>query len=201
MSRSADASALAKELGGFGTRGSVTEEADLRSLVDTTLERFGRVDAVINSTGDPATGDLLNLSDDEWHAGLDLVFMNVVRMARLVTPVMLRQEGGAIVNLSTCFAYEPSLQFPVSSAFRAALGGFTKLYADRYAEAGIRMNSILPGFIDSYEVDDATRQSIPMQRPGTVGEIAKTVAFLVSPEARYMTGQNLRIDGGLTRSI
>jgi NAD(P)-dependent dehydrogenase (short-subunit alcohol dehydrogenase family) len=201
MSRSAEASELAKELDGLGTRGSVTEESDLRSLVDATLQRFARIDAVVNSTGDPASGDLLGLTDDEWHEGLDLVFMNVVRMARLVTPVMLRQGGGAIVNFSTCFAYEPSPRFPISSSFRAALGGFTKLYADRYAEAGIRMNNILPGFIDSYEVDDGTRRSIPMQRAGTVGEIAKTVAFLVSPEARYITGQNLRVDGGLTRSI
>ena len=200
MSRSKDAETLAGELDGLGMRGSVTGEKDLKTLVDATLERYGRIDAVINSTGDAASGELLEVADEDWHAGVDLLLLNVVRMARLVTPVMLRGKGGAIVNISTCYAVEPSAKFPISSVIRAALGGFTKLYADRYAANGIRMNSILPGFIDSYEVDDATVASIPIKRPGTVQEIAKTAAFLVSREASYITGQSLRVDGGLTRS-
>ena len=201
MSRSSAAEELASSLGGFGMRGSVTKEEDLRALVDAVLERHGRIDAVVNSTGDPASGELLEITDEDWYAGLDLVLMNVVRMARLVTPTMRERKDGVLVNISTCFAYEPSSRFPLSSIFRAGLGGFAKLFADRYAADGIRMNNILPGFIDSYEVDESTRRAIPMGRPGTVDEVAKTVAFLVSPEARYITGQNLRIDGGLTRSI
>ena len=127
--------------------------------------------------------------------------LNVVRIARLVTPAMLRQGGGAIINVSTFSAFEPSPTFPLSSSLRAALAGFTKLYADRYAADGIRMNNILPGYIESFEIDDETRESIPMQRRGTVEEIAKSVAFLVSDDASYITGQNLRVDGGLTRSV
>jgi NAD(P)-dependent dehydrogenase (short-subunit alcohol dehydrogenase family) len=84
---------------------------------------------------------------------------------------------------------------------RAALAGFTKLYADRYAAEGVRMNNILPGFIESFEIDDETRRSIPMQRRGSVAEIAKTVAFLLSDDSGYVTGQNVRVDGGLTRSV
>jgi NAD(P)-dependent dehydrogenase (short-subunit alcohol dehydrogenase family) len=201
MSRSEEATDLARAVGGVGLMGSVTQEADLRTLVDKTLEAYGRIDAVVNSTGHPPTGDILDITDEEWHAGVDLVLLNVVRMARLVTPVMLRQGGGAMVNISTFSAFEPSATFPVSSCLRSALAGFTKLYTDRYAAEGIRMNNVLPGFVESFEVDEKTRASIPMQRPARMEEIAKTVAFLVSADASYITGENLRVDGGLTRSV
>jgi NAD(P)-dependent dehydrogenase (short-subunit alcohol dehydrogenase family) len=201
MSPSGKAANLAKDLGGLGLTGSVTEERDLKSLVGETLERYGRIDGVINSTGHPASGEILELTDEQWHEALDLVVLNVVRMARLVTPAMLRQGGGAIVNLSTFSAFEPSPLFPLSSSLRAALAGFAKLYADRYAAEGVRMNNILPGFIESFEIDEERRRSIPMRRQGSVAEIAKTAAFLISEDSGYLTGQNIRVDGGLTRSV
>ena len=201
MSPSGKAGALAGELGGFGLAGSVTESADLESLVVETLDRYGRVDGVVNSTGHPPSGDILDLTDNEWHGALDLVVLNVVRIARLVTPAMIRRGGGAIVNISTFSAFEPSPTFPLSSSLRAALAGFTKLYSDRYAAEGVRMNNILPGYIESFEIDDETRRSIPMQRQGSVAEIAKTAAFLLSDDSGYITGQNIRVDGGITRSV
>jgi len=201
MSPSGKAGALAGELGGFGLAGSVTKSADLESLVVETLDRYGRIDGVVNSTGHPPSGDILDLTDNEWHGALDLVVLNVVRIARLVTPAMIRQGGGAIVNISTFSAFEPSPTFPLSSSLRAALAGFTKLYSDRYAAEGVRMNNILPGYIESFEIDDETRRSIPMQRQGSVAEIAKTAAFLLSDDSGYITGQNIRVDGGITRSV
>lgn len=201
MSRSDGATALAKELGGVGVVGSVTEVSDLQRLVALTLEKHGRVDAVVNNTGAAPKGPLLEIDDDDWHAGLDLLVLNVARMARLVTPVMAKQGGGALVNISTLGAEEPDDRFPVSSTLRAALSAYTKLYADRYATAGIRMNNILPGFVDSYEVDEETRLEIPMQRTGTVTELAKTAAFLLSSDSGFITGQNIRVDGGLGRSL
>jgi NAD(P)-dependent dehydrogenase (short-subunit alcohol dehydrogenase family) len=201
MSPSGKAEALAKELGGLGLTGSVTEEYDLEALVSETLDRYGRIDGVVNSTGHPASGEILNLTDDQWHYALDLVVLNVVRIARLVTPAMLRQGGGAIVNVSTFSAFEPSSTFPLSSSLRAALAGFTKLYADRYAAGGVRMNNVLPGYIESFEIDEETQESIPMRRRGSVAEIAKTASFLISEDSSYITGQNIRVDGGLTRSV
>lgn len=202
MSRSGAATDLAEELGGIGFEGSVTEVDDLRALVDGTIDAYGRVDAVVNGTGHPPTGEeILEISDEDWHAGLDMVVLNVVRMARLVTPVMRRQGGGALVNVSTFSTFEPSAAFPVSSTLRSALAGFTKLYTDRYAAEGIRMNNVLPGYMDNNEVEEDVLAAIPMRRPGAVEEIAKTAAFLVSPDASYITGQNIRVDGGLTRSL
>lgn len=201
MSNSGGAVALAEELGGIGMTGSVTELDDLKKLVDATMEKYGRIDAVVNNTGHPPKGDILAISDDDWHLGLELLILHVARMARLVTPIFEQQGGGAIVNISTFSAFEPDPAFPVSSSLRAGLAGYTKLYADRYAEAGIRMNNVLPGFMDNYPESAEIVEKIPMKRYAKVEEVAKTVRFLLSEEAGYITGQNIHVDGGITRSI
>ncbi len=201
MARSAEIHTLAGELGGLGYVGSVDQQGDLAGVVQQTLDAYGRIDAVVNNTGHPGTGELLTLSDAEWHGALDLLVLNVVRMARLVTPVMERQGGGAMVNISSFGAVEPGAAYPLSSALRAALSAVTKLYADRYARANVRMNNVLPGFVDSHAATQQTLETIPMGRQATVTEVAKTVAFLLSEDANYITGQNVRVDGGLTRSL
>jgi NAD(P)-dependent dehydrogenase (short-subunit alcohol dehydrogenase family) len=201
LSNGGGAKEVANELGGIGLTGSVTEVKDLKTLVAKTVGKYGRIDAVVNNTGHPPKGPLLEISDADWHLGLDITLLNVVRMARLVTPVMLEQGGGSFVNISTFAAFEPSLTFPVSSSLRAALGSFTKLYADLYAPHGIRMNNVLPGYIDSYPESETNLRQIPLGRYGKVEEIASTVRFLVSDEAGYITGQNIRVDGGITRAV
>jgi NAD(P)-dependent dehydrogenase (short-subunit alcohol dehydrogenase family) len=208
MSNSGGAENLAKELNAEGSNsnvigltGSVTETDDLEELVGRTNAEFGRIDAVVNNTGHPPKGDLLEISDEEWRQGLDLVLLNVVRMARLVTPAMQKNGAGVFVNISTFAAFEPDLTFPVSCSLRAALASFAKLYADRYASDGIRMNNILPGYINSYPESDENLAAIPLGRYGHVEEIAQTVRFLISDESAYITGQNIRVDGGITRSV
>jgi NAD(P)-dependent dehydrogenase (short-subunit alcohol dehydrogenase family) len=201
LSSSGGALSLAQELDGLGMTGSVTSPADLAQFVGSTLARYGRIDAVVNNTGHPPKGDLLDIADDDWHSGLDMLVLNVVRMARLVTPVFVGQGGGSVVNISTFAAFEPELGFPVSSSLRAALAGFTKLYADRYAAAGIRMNNVLPGYMDNYPESAANLAKIPMKRYAQVGEVAKTVRFLLSDDAGYITGQNIRVDGGITHAL
>lgn len=193
MSSGGGAEALASELGGIGLRGDVTKTADLKAVVARALEIHGRVDAVVNNTGHPARGALLDLTDQDWHQGLDLLLLGVVHMARLVTPVMERQGGGAIVNISSLAALEPDPRFPISSAIRAGLGAFTKLYSDRYAATGIRMNCVLPGFVDTFPVDDATLARMPIRRPVRVEEVAATVLYLLTPGASAITGQSIRV--------
>jgi NAD(P)-dependent dehydrogenase (short-subunit alcohol dehydrogenase family) len=201
LSPSGGAEKLAAELGGLGVTGSVTEDADLKKLVDAAMSQWGRIDGVVTSTGHPPKGDLLALDDAAWQKGMDLIVLDVVRLARHVTPIMEKQGKGAWVNISTFAAFEPDLVFPISCAMRAGLGAFAKLYADRYAKAGIRMNNLLPGFIDSLPVKEALLPRIPMGRYGKTAEIAKTAAFLLSDDSGYITGQNLRVDGGITRSV
>ena len=201
LSSSGKGEALAKELGGIGVTGSNLEPTDLAQLVDMTLEQYGRIDAVVNSAGHGPKGDVLEISDEDWHLGMDYYLMPAVRMARLVTPHMEQGGGGAIVNISTFAVFEPDPNFPTSAAFRASLAAFTKLFADRYAAKNIRMNNVLPGFIDSLPEKAEWKAKIPMGRYGTADEVAATVAFLLSDGGAYITGQNLRIDGSLTRSV
>jgi NAD(P)-dependent dehydrogenase (short-subunit alcohol dehydrogenase family) len=155
----------------------------------------------VNSAGHGPRAPILELTDDQWHAGLDIYFMNVVRPTRLVAPVMARQKGGAIINISTAWAFEPSSMFPTSAVFRAGLAAYTKVFGDIYAADNVRMNNVLPGWIDSLPATDERRRNVPMQRYGTSEEIAATIAFLASEGAAYITGQNIRVDGGITRSV
>ncbi len=201
MSNGGGAEALAREIGAVAHTGSVTRVEDLQAVVDLCLSRYDRLDGVVNNTGHAAKGALLELSAEDWHAGLDLLLLNVVEMCRIVTPIFEVEGRGSIVNISTFAAYEPDPAFPISSSLRAALGSFTKLYADACAGLGIRMNNVLPGFVDSYPESAESVARIPMGRYGTADEIGAVVAFLLSDEASYITGQNLPVDGGLTRSV
>lgn len=201
LSSSGKGEALAAELGGIGVTGSNQSNDDLKRLIDATMERWGRIDALVNSAGHGPRGPLLEISDEDWHRGIEVYFLNVARAVRLVAPVMVAQKSGSIVNISTAWAFEPSAMFPTSAVARAGLAAYTKIFADQYAADNVRMNNVLPGWIDSLPATEERRRSVPMQRYGSSEEIAATVAFLASPGAGYITGQNIRVDGGLTRSV
>ena len=201
MSSSGKGEALGKELGGLGFTGSNLVPADLEAFVAQALARFGRIDGVVNCTGHGPKGPILSISDEDWHRGMDVYLLNVVRMARLVTPAMQRQGNGSIVNISTFAAFEPDPDFPTSAVFRAGLASFAKLFATKYAAAGVRMNNLLPGFIDSLPEKADRVARIPAGRYARVRELSETVAFLISDASSYITGQNIRVDGGLTMSV
>jgi NAD(P)-dependent dehydrogenase (short-subunit alcohol dehydrogenase family) len=201
LSSSGKGEALALELGGVGVTGSNQSQADLQKLVDAAMAKWGRIDALVNSAGHGPRGPVLEMTDEQWHTGMDIYLMNVIRSVRLVAPIMAAAGGGAIANISTAWAFEPSPMFPTSGVFRAALAAFTKLFADEYAARNVRMNNVAPGWIDSLPATDARRDCVPMGRYGRSQEIAATVAFLVSEGAGYITGQTLRVDGGLMRGV
>jgi NAD(P)-dependent dehydrogenase (short-subunit alcohol dehydrogenase family) len=201
LSSSGKGEALAGELGGIGVTGSNQSNEDLARLVEEVMGRWGRIDVLVNSAGHGPRDEILAITDDQWHAGLDVYLMNVIRPTRLVAPIMAGQKGGAIVNISSAWAFEPAAMFPTSAVFRAGLAAYTKIFADSYAAQNVRMNNVLPGWIDSLPATEERRQGVPMQRYGTSEEIAATIAFLVSEGGGYITGQNIRVDGGLTRGF
>jgi len=201
LSSSGKGEALAAELGGLGMTGSNQSNDDVARIVDATMARWGRIDALVNSAGHGPRGPVLEIPDEDWHRGMDVYLMSAIRPTRLVAPIMARQRTGSIVNISSFAAFEPDAGFPTSAVFRAGLGSFVKLVADRYAADNVRINNVLPGFIDSLPEKDGVAQRVPMKRYGRMAEISELIAFLASDKAGYITGQNIRVDGGITRSV
>ena len=201
LSSSGKGEALAKELGGVGVTGSNQNVADMQKLVDAVMQRFGRIDVLVNGAGHGPKGDLLAISDEDWIKGLEVYFLNVVRATRLVAPLMQKQGGGSIINISSAWAFEPAALFPTSAVARSGLAAYTKLFCDQFGKDNIRMNNVLPGWIDSLPKKDERQAAVPLQRYGKAEEIGATIGFLASPGAAYITGQNIKVDGGLMHHI
>jgi len=201
LSSSGKGEALADELGGFGVTGSNQSLEDVARLVDQTMQRWGRIDALVNSAGHGPRGPVFDLSDDDWQRGMEVYFLSAVRPTRLVAPIMQKQRAGSIINISSFAAFEPDAAFPTSAVFRAGLASFVKLAADKVAADNVRINNVLPGFIDSLPEKEGVAQRVPMKRYGRMEEISELIAFLASDKAGYITGQNIRVDGGITRSV
>ena len=157
LSSSGKGEALAQELGGVGVTGSNQSADDLKRFVDAAMAKWGRIDVLVNSAGHGPRAALLDITDEQWRTGMDVYLMNVIRPTRLVAPIMAAAGGGAIVNISTAWAFEPSPMFPTSAVFRAGLAAFTKLFADSYAAQNVRMNNVLPGWIDSLPATEERR--------------------------------------------
>lgn len=201
MSSSGKGDAIAAEIGGISYTGSNLVPADLEAFVALAIKTWGRIDVLVNSAGHGPRAPILDITDEQWHQGMEVYFLNAVRATRLVTPYMEKQGGGAIINITTFATFEPDPLFPTSGVFRAGLASFTKLFSDKYAAQNIRMNNVLPGFIDSLPETEDRRARIPMGRYGKTEEVSSLISYLASDNAAYITGQNFRIDGGITRSV
>lgn len=201
MSPSENCEKLANELGGIAVRGKAENAADTQALFDATMEKYGRIDSLLIHVGGPPKGDLLDIADEDWIKANEMVLLPVIRMSKLVTPIMKDQGGGAIVNITTFSAFEPSLTFPTSSVYRVGVSSFTKLYSDRYGSNNIRMNCLLPGFTDSLDLPQKFADMSTFKRLASAEEQARAAAFLLSDDSTYITGQSIRSDGGVTRHM
>jgi len=201
MSPSESCESLAAELSGVARRGVAENAEDTQAIFDLAMETYGRIDAVLIHVAGPPKGDLLEISEEEWDKANEMILKPVIRTAKLVTPVMEKQGGGSIVNITTFSAFEPSLTFPTSSVYRVGVSSFTKLFSDRYGSANIRMNCLLPGFTDSLDLPQKFADMSALGRLARAEEQAKAAAFLLTEDSSYITGQSLRVDGGLTRHM
>tara|TARA_B100000686_G_C16562035_1_gene848295 strand:+ start:272 stop:979 length:708 start_codon:yes stop_codon:yes gene_type:complete len=201
LSSSGRGEKLAKSLGGIGFTGSNQYISDIKNITQKVIKRWGRIDVLINSAGHGPRGSILQLKDEDWQVGMETYFLNVVRATKIVTPIMKKQKNGSIINISSFATFEPDPVFPTSSVFRASLSSFTKLFSNEYAKYNIRMNNILPGFINSLPENIKFKKRIPLKRYGKVGEISAVVELLSSEGGSYITGQNIRVDGGITKSV
>lgn len=201
MSPSENCEKLANELDGIAVRGKAESAADTQALFDATMEKYGRIDSLLIHVGGPPKGDLLDIADEDWIKANEMVLLPVIRMSKLVTPIMKDQGGGSIVNITTFSAFEPSLTFPTSSVYRVGVSSFTKLYSDRYGSNNIRMNCLLPGFTDSLDLPQKFADMSTFKRLASAEEQARAAAFLLSDDSTYITGQSIRSDGGVTRHM
>ena len=201
MSPSESCEILAQELSGIAVRGRAENADDTQALFDDTMSAYGRIDSLLIHVGGPPKGDLLDISDEDWVKANEMILMPVIRMSKLVTPVMQKQGGGSIVNITTFSAFEPSLTFPTSSVYRVGVSSFTKLYSDRFGADNIRMNCLLPGFTDSLDLPQKFADMSVFKRLAKAEEQARAAAFLLTEDSSYITGQSIRSDGGVTRSM
>jgi NAD(P)-dependent dehydrogenase (short-subunit alcohol dehydrogenase family) len=216
---------LGQSSGAIGFTGSNLVPSDLKAFIAVVMDAFGRIDGVVNCTGHGSKGELLTISDEDGHLGMDYYLTNVIRSTRLIQPIMAKQGGGSIVNISTFAVVEPDPDFQTSAVFRGGLATYTKLFSTKYATKNIRMNNILPGFIDSLPEKTDNIDQVPVQvpdqiptrastripprtstrtpfgQPAEVNELSNVIRFLISEDSNYITGQNLRVDGSLTHSI
>jgi 3-oxoacyl-[acyl-carrier protein] reductase len=199
--------------------GDVTNPEDIQRLVQTTLDRLGRIDILVCNSGGPPSKPFGEVTDDEWQTYLNLNLLSFIRLARAVIPTMKEQRWGRILNLTSVSVKQPIAGLVLSNVARLGVVGLTKSLANELAPYNILVNNVCPGYVRTDRVIDlaetiAAREKktpeevlrsyetdIPLGRMGTPEEIASVFVFLASERASYITGVSLHVDGGFVRGV
>ncbi len=192
---------------------------DTERVVVETKKKFGTVNILVNNVGGPPAGNILNLTDNDWHRGHELMLMSAVRLTRAVLPMMTEQRWGRIITITSFVAKEPMNELLLSAAIRPGLHAVTKILSNLHARDNITVNAVCPGFVLTKRQEELSAarskerkmsmeeylneqsKNIPSGRFGRPEEIGDVVAFLASERASYINGTNILVDGGLTKSV
>jgi 3-oxoacyl-[acyl-carrier protein] reductase len=211
----------ADEVEGLGTGasalpvpGDATDPTALQSVIDRTLDRFGKLDILVNNTGGPPAGGFEEFGEEEWRAAWELTLMSALRLTRFALPALRESGRGRIVNITSSAVKEPNEGLLLSNTYRPGVIGWAKTLSQDEGQNGITVNSIAPGYIDTerlrglYALGDDPEQArrddaalIPLRRFGDPAEIGAAVAFLCSTQASYISGITLLVDGGLAKGL
>ncbi len=194
----------AKGVKAFAEVTNVTDGAAVERLIALTVERFGKLDIMVNNAGITRDTLVLSMTDDQWDAVLNVNLRAVFLGTRAAAKVMLRQRGGRIINMASFSGLSGNAGQANYAASKAGVIGLTKSVAKELAKRGVLCNAVAPGFIDTdmtgvlpEKVKEFAKQIIPLQRMGKPEEVAQVVAFLAGPMSSYLTGQVISVDGGL----
>jgi 3-oxoacyl-[acyl-carrier protein] reductase len=199
----------AERLGALAVRGDVTNPADLKRLVDRTLQAFGGIDILVNNSGGPPRTPALGLADEQVESAVELLLLSVIRLTHLCLPQLERSGRGRIVNIGSSSVREPIDGLALSNAVRPGVVGWAKTLAREVGPKRVTVNTIAPGRIETARLAEAFKdkpraedlEAIPLRRFGRPEEVAQVVCFLASDAASYVTGTVIPVDGGLTRSL
>jgi 3-oxoacyl-[acyl-carrier protein] reductase len=213
---------VAAELQAYGEvaykQTDITKPEDIKDLMSIAAEKFGRIDILINNAGGPPAGSFEVLSDQDWLESFELNLLSYIRLIREALP-FLKVNGGKIINIASSSIKEPIPGLILSNTFRTGMVGMTKTLSQELASYNVMINTVAPGKIatdrvqhlDQFnaeklgvtreEIEQTSKNNIPLKRYGQPEEFAKVVAFLVSDANSYMTGSSFLVDGGMVKSI
>jgi 3-oxoacyl-[acyl-carrier protein] reductase len=193
-----------RQVGVLAIKADVTKVEDVQALITQIIQKYGRVDVVVNNAGITRDGLLMRMTDQDWQAVLDTNLTGVFQVCREVIRPMLKQRQGKIVNISSVIGVTGNAGQTNYAASKAGLIGFSKALAKEVASRNILVNVVAPGYVDTEMTQALTEDQrseivkmIPLQRTGTGDDVAALVHFLVSDQNTYITGQTIHCDGGL----